>query len=250
MARIKLILEYDGSNYHGFQIQKNAPTIQEKLEQGIFRLTGEKASLLCAGRTDAGVHALGQVVAFDTQSNIPPAKWKFALNSVLPSDIQVLDSQEVNPVFHPRYHAVKKKYLYLIYRREQGTTFYRKYAFCTAELLDVGAMRKSCQMIEGRHNFRSFCASGSSVKDFVRTVTRCRLRENKSYIKMEIEADGFLYKMVRIIMGTLLEVGRGNYPAEYIKEIIGAQDRSMAGPTAPPQGLYLVSVDYLNEGTV
>jgi len=244
MKRIKMVIEYDGSNYHGFQIQKNAHTVQAELEQRIFELTGENISILCAGRTDAGVHALGQVIAFDTVSTIPPEKWKIALNSVLPADIRVLSSCEVKEDFHPRLNAVKKRYSYFIYRRENGQTFYRKYALCNTEQLDIKAMQEGCQLIEGRKNFKSFCASGSSVKNHERFVSTCRLKENGPFIKMEIEANGFLYNMVRIIMGTILEVGRGDYPAQHIKEIITTRDRAMAGATAPPQGLFLVDVIY------
>ncbi len=244
MGRIKMVIEYDGSNYHGFQIQQNAHTIQAEMEKGILNLTGEKSNLMFAGRTDAGVHALGQVVAFDTNSSIPPDKWRFALNSFLPQDIKIVRSEEAAPDFHPRFHALKKHYRYMIYRQSEGTVFYRHYALCNDEILDIGGMKQACQYIKGVHDFRSFCASGSSSRNFEREVNECAIIEEGPFIKLEIEANGFLYNMVRIICGTLLNVGRGIYKPEQIAEVIAAKDRSLAGATAPPQGLYLVSVTY------
>ncbi len=244
MHRIKLTIEYDGSNYHGFQIQNNAHTIQEEIEAGINKLVGRRSTLTSAGRTDTGVHALGQVVVFDTKSSIPADKWKFALNSVLPPDIRVIASELAALDFHPRYDAVAKRYKYQLYRQVRGRTFLRNYALCMTEPLAIIEMQQACRLITGRHNFKSFCASGSSVKTFERQVMNCNIKEEGSYLNLEIEADGFLYNMVRIIMGTLLEVGRGNIPAEQIKDIIEAKDRSRAGFTAPPQGLYLMEVKY------
>lgn len=244
MRRIKLIIEYDGTSYHGSQIQANGHTIQAELQQGIERLTGEKASVIFAGRTDTGVHALGQVVAFDTEATIPPDRWQFALNSFLPDDIKVLHSTEVAANFHPRFDAVSKSYRYKIYRKAWGQIFWRNYAHLCTDQLDVEAMRQAAQRLEGSHDFRSFCASGSSVKSFERTVLSCRLEEAEPFLYLDITANGFLYNMVRIIMGTLLEVGRGSLSPEDIDRIIAARDRSQAGPTAPPQGLYLREVHY------
>ncbi len=244
MVRIKMTVEYDGSRYHGFQIQHNANTVQAELENGIKRLTSEQVSIICAGRTDSGVHALGQVVAFDTQTSIPGDKWQFALNSFLPADIQIIESSQCNPHFHPRFDARSKTYHYLLYRQSKGRIFYRNYALYNTDILDIIAMQVGAQLLEGRHNFKSFCASGSSVKTFERSIYRCKVIENEPFLCLEIKADGFLYNMVRIIMGTLLEIGRGNYQPETIKDIIAAQDRTKAGPTVPPQGLYLVEVEY------
>lgn len=239
-----MIIEYDGSNYHGFQAQQNAHTIQEEIEKSIHKLTGDKVSLLAAGRTDAGVHALGQVTTFDTESSIPGPKWQFALNSFLPDDIQVLKSEQVSPHFNPRFDALSKLYRYIIYRQKAGHVFYRNYSLYNDESLDIDAMNQAGNILQGTHNFKSFCASGSSAKTFERTITCCRLFEQGPFLIMEIEANGFLYNMVRIIMGTLLEVGRGKYPSQYLENIIAAQNRSLAGPTVAPQGLYLVRVDY------
>lgn len=248
MTRIKAILEYDGSGYHGFQIQKNAVTIQETIEKAIEDLIGEKTNILCAGRTDAGVHALGQVIAFDTSSSIPPNKWKFALNSVLPQDIRIIESRESREDFHPRFDAIDKKYIYLIHRSLKRRVFLEKYAYCNYEKLDLALMQQACSYIVGRHDFRSFCSSGSAVKNFERTVKDCTITTMGTFIKVAITADGFLYNMVRIIVGTLLEIGRLSYPPQYIKEILLSRDRSKAGQTAPPQGLYLHSVNYGDNG--
>lgn len=244
MVRIKLIVEYDGTNYHGYQMQNNAPTIQGEIQAAIFKLIGGKISILSAGRTDTGVHALGQVVVFDTDSSIPPDKWSFALNSVLPNDIRVLDSRLVEANFHPRYDAISKIYNYRIYRPLVGQTLVRNYALCISEPLDIKAMQEACTYIVGVHDFKSFCASGSSVKNYVRNVLVCYIEDNGDYLDFYIEANGFLYNMIRIIMGLLLEVGRNNIPPQRVKEIILAKDRRLASITAPPQGLYLVEVKY------
>ncbi len=244
MTRIRMTVEYDGSRYHGFQIQENANTVQAELELAIKRVSGETLSILGTGRTDAGVHALGQVVAFDSNSSVPAEKWQFALNSFLPPDIRVAASAACAPDFHPRFQALSKVYHYLIYRRQRGRIFNRNYALHCTESLNLAAMEEACRPLLGKHNFKSFCASGSGVKTFERTVKVCRLVEKGAYLRLEIEADGFLYNMVRIIMGTLLEVGRGTYPPTAMQEIMNARDRSQAGPTVPPQGLYLVEVRY------
>lgn len=244
MKRIKMVLEYDGSNYHGFQRQINVPTIQAQLESSIYHLTGESVTVNAAGRTDAGVHALGQVIAFNTSSRIPIPKWTPALNSKLPNDIRIINSLEAAPDFHPQFDALKKSYVYFIYRQESGASFYRKYALLNSENLNVAEMQRAARLLEGNHNFKAFCASGSSVKSFERNVSFCRIITQEAWLRLEIEANGFLYNMIRIIMGTLLEVGRQRLKPEHILEILASQDRNLAGPTAAPHGLYLKSVHY------
>ncbi len=244
MQRIRMVIQYDGSRYHGFQFQTNAHTVQAALQDAIFNLTGERKSLLFASRTDAGVHALGQVIAFDTVASIPLDRWALAMNSVLPEDIQVLHSQLAAPDFHPRFQAVCKHYTYKIYRSLQGSVFQRHYAWCNSEALDVESMQEACEFLLGPHNFRSFCASGSSAKTFTRTMSRCEIQEEGDYLCLYLSADGFLYNMVRIIMGTLVDIGRGRLEPGQMASILARQDRKCAGPTAPPQGLYLVRVDY------
>lgn len=244
MRRIKMIIEYDGSRYHGFQRQINAHTVQEEIENSIYKLNHEKITLIAASRTDAGVHALGQVIAFDTEASIPPERWKLALNSVLPSDIRALNSEEVSAVFNPRFQAVKKKYAYNIYRKESEAMFYRDYALLNEQELDIDEMKKACELLAGKQNFQAFCARGSSAKTFEREIYRCELINDFPFLRMEIEGNGFLYNMVRIIMGTMLEIGKGKRRADSIPEIIVSRDRAMSGFTAPPQGLYLISVSY------
>lgn len=244
MRRIKMIVQYDGSQYHGFQIQPNAHTIQAALQKAICDLTGEKAALLFAGRTDSGVHALGQVIAFDTEASIPPERWGLAMNSFLPEDVRILHSQTVTSNFHPRFQAVCKHYTYRVYRNLWGAVLQRSYAWCCTDSLDIEAMSDACEVLVGHHNFKSFCASGSPVKTFNRTIQHCKLQQDGDYLCLHIAADGFLYHMVRIIMGTLVEIGRGRRHPHEMTEIIARQDRKHAGPTAPPQGLYLVKVEY------
>lgn len=244
MTRVRLTLQYDGSAYHGFQKQENAYTVQECLENAILRLTGEKASLICAGRTDAGVHALGQVVAFDSHATIPGERWKMAINTYLPDDIQVLQSSLAKADFNPRFHAVSKQYTYYIYRYDSGRVLLRNYAWCTRVPLDLAAMQNAAALMVGRRNFKAFCASGSSAKTFERFLMKCIIEEQNPFILLKVEADGFLYNMVRIIMGTLMEIGQGKYPARRVEEILLGEDRTLAGPTAPPQGLYLRRVIY------
>jgi tRNA pseudouridine38-40 synthase len=247
MSRIKMVIEYDGSLYHGFQIQANAHTIQAEMEEALLRLTGERISITAAGRTDTGVHAAGQVIAIDSELRIPPEKWGAALNSCLPPDIRVLSSEEVSADFHPRFDAVRKKYAYLLYRQRQSEVFLRNYAWCNDEKLDIEAMKTACGYFVGTHNFKSFCAAGSAVKNYERRVESCLLHHQEPYLNLEITAAGFLYNMIRIIMGTLVEVGRGRYPAAQVEKIMAARDRKAAGVTAPPQGLYLLQVDYSGE---
>jgi len=244
MPRIKVVIEYDGSQYHGFQRQKNARTIQEAIETAIRNLTGERVSIQAAGRTDTGVHALGQVIAFETNASIPAQRWALALNSELPADIFAHKSEEAPLDFHPRFSALSKCYRYKIYRKKQGRIIYRNYALCNEEKLNIEAMQKACRLLEGTHSFKAFCASGSNVKNYIRTVYSCELKEERDWLTMDIKANGFLYNMVRIIMGTLLEIGRNQISPEYILELFRVQDRSLAGPTASPAGLYLVNVEY------
>lgn len=240
-----MIVEYDGSRYHGYQKQANAaPTIQAELEQGIQSLTGDRVKLISAGRTDAGVHALGQVVAFTSEASIPPERWAAALNSVLPQDIRILKSSQVADGFHPRFDAISKHYRYLIYGGQRGRIFLRRYACIQDTALDLSLMQEACLLLQGRHNFKAFCSSGSNVKTYERTVFHCCISEKKDLLYMDIEANGFLYNMVRIIMGSLLEIGSGRMHPADIEQAFTTGIRSHLGPTAPPQGLYLMGVDY------
>lgn len=244
MTRIKMTIEYDGTNYHGFQRQANAHTLQAEIERRLFELTGEKISIMASGRTDSGVHAKGQVIAFDSQSRIPSDRWSMALNSFLPQDIRVLDAKEVEPDFHPQFQAKRKRYQYLIQRSRENTVFYRNYAYCYPYPLDLKKMQQACTYIEGYHDFTAFCARNATSKTFDRTVYSCKLAEDGPFLCLDIEGNGFLYNMVRIITGTLIHVGLGKIEAADLAEIIKSKKRSLAGPTVPPQGLYLLSVIY------
>lgn len=247
MPKIKIVIEYDGSQYHGFQRQKNVNTIQQEIETAIRNLTGEIVSIEGAGRTDTGVHALGQVIAFKTDASIPADRWSLALNSKLPPNIFAHKSEEVPVDFHPRFSAVNKLYKYKIYRKRQGRIIYRNYALCSEEILNIEAMQKACSLLEGTHNFKAFCSSGSSVKNYIRTIYSCELNDGEEWLTMDIKANGFLYNMVRIIMGTLLEIGRNKISPEFLTQLFRVQDRSLAGPTVSPAGLYLVNVEYPQE---
>jgi tRNA pseudouridine38-40 synthase len=245
--RVKIILSYDGTAYQGWQIQAGRPdlrTIQGTIEKGLTRLTGAPVRVIGASRTDAGVHARGQVAHFETESSIPTASFPAALNSVLPQDIRILAAEEVSSSFHAQYSALGKSYLYTIDRHQVPDVFRRHYALHVPYELNLAAMQRAADFFVGTHDFRSFCASGSSVKTFTRTVTHCQLVEQNSWLYLKISANGFLYNMVRIIIGTLLEVGRGKLAADAIPSIIAGRDRTLAGPTAPPHGLCLWQVEY------
>lgn len=242
MRNIRLIIEYDGTNYHGWQSQVNAAAVQDVIAGALRKLTGEDTKLSGAGRTDAGVHAYGQVANFQTDSRIPAEKFSYAINSMLPGDIVIKSSDEVGLDFHSRFSARGKKYKYLIYNDIHPSALLRNRAYHISDKLDFVAMQNAGPCFVGTHDFSAFRASGSSVESSVRTVTDIRLEKQGDLIEMSIAADGFLYNMVRIIAGTLVEVGTGKKLPKDIPEIIGSGDRSRAGKTAPAHGLYLVEV--------
>jgi tRNA pseudouridine38-40 synthase len=247
MQRIKLTLSYDGSSYSGWQIQTKPPgikTIQGVVEDGLKKLTGEEIKVIAAGRTDAGVHALGQVIHFETKSPIPIDRYPKALASVLPKDIVPLKAVAVDNSFHARYSAKLKTYHYTIDQGVMPHVFWRRFAYHHPFPLNLAEMKKAANLLIGTHDFTSFCASGSGVKNFVRTITSCALWQEEQFIHLEIKGNGFLYNMVRIIAGTLVEVGQGKLSPSQITSIIAARDRNAAGPTLPPEGLHLVKVEY------
>ncbi|MDK2821177.1 MAG: tRNA pseudouridine38-40 synthase [Clostridia bacterium] len=246
MPKLKIILAYDGTDYSGWQIQPAAhgKTIQGVVTSALKKLTGEEISLVAAGRTDAGVHARGQVISFNTASRIPVERWPLALNSVLPEDIVALKAEKVHEDFHARYDARRKQYRYTIYNERFPDVFSRRYSWQIPHPLDRDAMAKATKYFIGYHDFRSFCASGSSVKNFNRYVEQSKISYRGNFIYFDITANGFLYHMVRNIVGTLVEVGRQHIKPENIAEILAAKCRQKAGPTAPPQGLCLEKVDY------
>jgi len=244
MRNIAFKLEYDGTSYHGWQRQDNAVTVQEVLENTIAKVTGEHTSVIGCSRTDTGVHALGYICNFHTNSRIPTDKFPYALNTQLPSDIRVLQAFEVAADFHARYCSKGKKYRYKIINTTFHSVFQRNYACHWPYPLNVELMKKAAQYFVGEHDFKAFMATGSSVKDTVRNVYALSVEKYAHEIIMEISANGFLYNMVRIIAGTLLYVGNHRIDVEDIPYILNKGDRTQAGITAPAQGLYLVEVYY------
>lgn len=241
---IKLSLMYDGTDYHGFQRQKNGITIQQCLEEAIEKITGEKTTVTGCGRTDAGVHAKNYTANFLTSSKIPCEKLSLALNANLNKDIRVFYAEDVSPEFHARYSAKNKTYTYKIVNKPFMDVFLSKYSWFYPVKLDVGKMKEAAKHIVGKHDFASFMAAGSPVKSTVRTVLNLEICENDGVIDIDVTADGFLYNMVRIIVGTLVCVGNGKLCAEDIPAIIKSGIRENAGVTAPAEGLSLKKTVY------
>lgn len=239
--RVRLWVAYDGTDYHGWQVQNNGITIEEKLNEALFHLCGEEIQVIGASRTDAGVHALGNVAVFDTKSPIPAEKMAYALNARLPEDIRVMKSEEVDPSWHPRHCKSRKTYEYRIFCGEICQPVRRRYTYHVYHRLDVEAMREGARYLVGTHDFKSFCQTGSQVESTVRTVYAVELVEDGVELVIRVQGAGFLYNMVRIIAGTLVEVGLGRRRAEDIPGILESRDRSKAGPTAPAKGLTLVA---------
>ncbi|MBX9787733.1 MAG: tRNA pseudouridine synthase A [Pirellulales bacterium] len=277
MRTLKLVLAYDGTAYAGWQVQPGQPTLQAALETAWHSLTGETVRVAASGRTDAGVHALGQVVSVDSQSQIPAAGLRAALNAHLPADIVVRSVADAAPGFHAIRDAVRKRYRYLLYDGAVRDVFARQYAWHVHGELNAAVMHEASQALIGRHDFRSFESHWPNKQTSVRTVFELSVERGRAgqgrggaaedarltvpfaapllvllspvanegnLIAIEIEADGFLYNMVRAIVGTLVEVGRGARPVTWPAEVLATQDRRAAGPTAPPQGLFLLRVDY------
>jgi len=241
---VKIVLEYDGTRYHGWQRQKNGLSIQEVLEKAISSITGEKINVIGAGRTDAGVHALGQVANFTTNTRIPIEKLPYAINSKLPEDIVVKDAQIVPESFHATKSAKGKIYVYSILNSSFPSPLLRFYSYFFPLELNLEAMKRAAGYFIGVHDFSSFRASGSEVKTSVREIRRLEVNKNQELVTIEIEANGFLYNMARIIAGTLLDVGISKLDPREIPDIIKSRDRNKAGRTLPPQGLCLKEVIY------
>lgn len=244
MRNIKITIEYDGTNYIGWQKQNNGISIQSKIEEAIFKATEDKVNLTGSGRTDSRVHARGQVANFYTKSSIPGEKFKSALNRKLPWDIVIIESEEVDLNFHSRYDAIAKEYSYLIYNNTTRSPLYRNYSYYVPYVLDFEKMKKATEYFLGTHDFISFAGSKNSLEDTCRTINSIALEKCGYFIKLKIEGNGFLYNMVRIIAGTLIDVGRGRIQPEDIPKIINCKDRKAAGRTAAAQGLYLEKVYY------
>ncbi len=244
MKRIKLTIAYDGTAYSGWQCQQNACTVEGTLRKALEKLLGASVETIGASRTDAGVHALGNVAVFDTDATIPPEKYCYALNSFLPEDIRVMESEEVSAEFHPRFDCHTKRYEYRISEGRFCSPLRCRYVCNVREPLDVEAMAKGAVHLLGTHDFSSFCAAGAQVDSKVRTVTVCEVYRDGDEVVIGVEGDGFLYNMVRIIAGTLVRVGEHRWKAEEVSDILAAEDRTAAGPTAPPNGLVLCKIRY------
>ncbi|MBW2648682.1 MAG: tRNA pseudouridine(38-40) synthase TruA [Deltaproteobacteria bacterium] len=244
MRNIRIICEYDGTSYHGWQIQPNGISIQEVLEEKTGIITQEKIRLTASGRTDAGVHAINQVANFRTGSVIACGSLLKGINSLLPGDIVVKDLIDADDDFHARYSAKSKIYLYRIFNNPVRTTLYRTYSWHVRAPLDTDVMGEAAILLKGRHDFSSFCAAGCDSENHIRTVIDTSVGVKDDMISFTIEANGFLRYMVRNIVGLLVDVGKGNITPAGFEEIMGAMDRTKAGITAPPQGLFLREVRY------
>ena len=244
MRNIKLTIEYDGSSYHGWQYQKNALSVQEVLAKAIKKLTGESIMPDGAGRTDAGVHAYGQVASFMTNSSIPAEKFTPAINSYLPESVSIIESKEVESNFHARFSAKGKHYRYIIINRPQRSALWATRAWHIRETLDFEAICKAASYFEGHHSFKAFCAAGHNVKTFDRTIFHSQWHRDGDFLIYDTKGNGFLYNMVRIMVGTMIDIGKGRYEPEIIAEAIKNEQRNAIGVTAPPAGLYMVEVFY------
>ena len=242
--RIRLKVAYDGTGYHGWQLQKNAVTIESELNRCLSELFGEEIQVTGASRTDAGVHALENIAVFDTTSLMSAGKISYALNQRLPEDIRIQKSEETACDWHPRRCKSRKTYEYRIYRAQFPMPVKRLYALFTYYKLDVNHMKEAAAYLEGEHDFKSFCQTKTQVESTVRTLYSVQVEEQGQDLVIRVCGNGFLYNMVRIIVGTLLEVGQGRRTPESITEILAARDRAAAGPTAPAHGLTLVRYEF------
>lgn len=247
MKRVRLVVAYDGTNYCGWQIQPNGVTIESVLNQHLSALLKEEITVTGASRTDSGVHSLGNVAIFDTNTRIPAEKISFALNQKLPEDIVVQDSKEVPLDWHPRYQKGKKTYEYRILNHTFRNPTRRLDTYFYHHKLDAQAMQRAADYLVGEHDFKSFCAIGAQVKTTVRTIYDCKVLKEGNIITIRVTGNGFLYNMVRIIAGTLIKVGAGDITSESILDILAACDRSKAGPTAPAHGLTMIGIEYAND---
>jgi len=246
MRNIKLIIEYDGTRYNGWQSQdiRRARTIQQVLEKFLGRILREEIKLIASGRTDSGVHALGQVANFKTKSKLKSVQIKRAMNSRLPLDIVIRDVKDVDLDFHSRYDAKSKVYRYVILNRKERPAIDRNRCLFLSYKLDLALMRKEAKQLLGRHDFKAFQSANKVQRGSIRKIKNIKVIQKSDYINIEVESDGFLYKMVRNIVGTLIEIGRGRFKKSTIKRLLRSKNRNLAGPTAPARGLYLLKVNY------
>ena len=240
----KLLLEYDGTNYHGWQLQPNGATVQGTLVAVLSQILNTATRLRVAGRTDAGVHAQGQVVTFHAAGSLDLPRFQYSVNSLLPSDIVVREITEISEEFNPRYDASSRTYRYRVWNRSYPSALFARYSWHVASPLDQSAMNQAAAVLVGHHDFSSFQGADSVERTPWRTVIRSTVRHKHGFLVYDVEARSFLRHMVRNIVGTLVDVGRGTLSVDDIAAILAAQDRSQAGRTAPPQGLFLIEVKY------
>ena len=245
MRRIKLVVAYDGTEYCGFQVQNNGPTIEGELNKVLSELFKEEIRVIGASRTDSGVHAYCNVAVFDTEARMPAEKMVYAINQRLPEDIRVQESSEVAADFHPRHTDSRKTYEYRIYNAAVQNPMKRRYALWNYYKLDVEKMKEAAAYLVGEHDFKSFCSADTQVESTVRTVYEVSVTQSGEDIVISVSGNGFLYNMVRIIAGTLLEVGKGRIEPNEMPRILEAKNRQASGPTAPPHGLTLVKYEFL-----
>lgn len=248
--RVMLTVAYDGTHYCGWQLQPNGPTIEGELNRALTELLGEDIKVTGASRTDSGVHALGNIAVFDTAARMPAEKFSYALNQRLPEDIRVQRACLVESDFHPRRCVSKKTYEYRIYNAEFSMPVKRLYAHFTYVPLDADRMQRAAAVLTGEHDFKSFCAAAAVVESTVRTIHSIEVYRQEREIIIRVTGNGFLYNMVRIIAGTLIEVGKGNIEPERMKEILEKKDRTYAGPTAPACGLTLYKYEFMQSPDV
>ncbi len=244
MRRIRLVIEYDGTAYVGWQVQPNGVSIQQKLNEALARITKEPVQVHGSGRTDSGVHARAQVGHFDTSARMSASKFAVAMNSMLPGDIRVLFSEEVPDTFHARFSAKEKTYRYTIQRGPYARVLTRNTALHFHHVLDLPAMQHAAEACIGEHDFRAFMTAGHEVSSTFRTVSRSEWAEEGEYLHYTVTGNGFLYNMVRILAGTMIEIGTGRMPNDSVEQALSSLDRSKAGPTAPAHGLTLMRVKY------
>jgi tRNA pseudouridine38-40 synthase len=245
MSRIKIVFSYDGASFSGYQVQPNKRTVQLELERALKKMhKGTPIKVISSGRTDAGVHAIGQVCHFDSALNIASEAWKKALNALLPNDIHVHSAEEVEATFHARFDTTGKEYRYKLLTSKDPNVFQRHYMYHYPYHLNKNDMKEAAKYFIGTHDFTSFCAANTDVKDKVRTIYSIDIIEEGHELVLVFNGNGFLYNMVRILVGTLLEVGNGKIKVSEIPDIIAAKNRAKAGKTAPSQGLYLWEVFY------
>lgn len=241
---VLLTVSYDGTDFCGYQVQPDKRTVQSELESALLKVTGKECKTVASGRTDSGVHALNQKVNFKTDSNIPPEKFKDALNTVLPTDVKIISSKRVRENFSARYSAKKKTYIYNCYFSKIDLPLKSRYAVKIPYSVDINLINNACKVLEGEHDFKCFLSSGSSVKGTVRTIYKAKAVKVKGGLKFVFTGNGFLYNMVRIMVGTLLDIGAGVKSIDSLITALNTGERSKVGKTMPPEGLVLYKVNY------